>query len=54
MSLSKWKPFVQVPPLPLVSEIVEYKGKRYMDGGLSDSLPIDLWKIWALTNSLSF
>ena len=27
--------------LPLVSEIVEYKGKRYMDGGLSDSLPID-------------
>ncbi len=23
------------------SEIVEYKGKRYMDGGLSDSLPID-------------
>ena len=27
--------------LPLVSEIVEYKGKRYMDGGLADSLPID-------------
>ena len=27
--------------LPLVSEIVEYKSKRYMDGGLSDSLPID-------------
>ncbi len=27
--------------LPLVSEIVEYKGKRYMDGGLSDSLPVD-------------
>ena len=26
--------------LPLVSEIVDYKGKRYMDGGLSDSLPV--------------
>lgn len=27
--------------LPLVSEIVDYEGKSYMDGGLSDSIPVD-------------
>ena len=26
--------------LPLVSEIVEYNGKKYLDGGMSDSIPI--------------
>ncbi|WP_161980407.1 patatin-like phospholipase family protein [Streptococcus sp. S784/96/1] len=27
--------------LPLANEIVTYKGKQYLDGGLSDSIPID-------------
>ena len=39
--------------LPLVSEI-EYKGKRYMDGGRLIVFLLILWRIWALTNSLSF
>lgn len=26
--------------LPLVSKIIDYEGKRYMDGGLSDSIPV--------------
>ncbi len=26
--------------LPLVSEVVEYNGKKYLDGGMSDSIPI--------------
>lgn len=27
--------------LPVVSKIVEYEGKKYLDGGLSDSIPVD-------------
>lgn len=27
--------------LPIASEVVEYQGKRYLDGGLSDSIPIE-------------
>lgn len=26
--------------MPFVSEIVEYEGKRYLDGGVSDSIPV--------------
>ena len=26
--------------LPLVSQIVEYKGKKYLDGGIADSIPL--------------
>ena len=27
--------------LPLVSKIVEWEGKKYLDGGLSDSIPVE-------------
>lgn len=27
--------------LPVVSKIVDYEGKKYLDGGLSDSIPVD-------------
>lgn len=27
--------------LPVANEIVTYKGKKYLDGGLSDSIPVD-------------
>ncbi len=27
--------------LPVVSKIVEYEGKKYLDGGLSDSIPVN-------------
>lgn len=30
--------------LPFVSEIVTYQGKRYMDGGFSDSIPVQFAK----------
>ncbi|WP_369350525.1 patatin family protein [Streptococcus hillyeri] len=30
--------------LPLANEIVTYKGKKYLDGGLSDSIPVDFAK----------
>ncbi|MFC3927176.1 patatin-like phospholipase family protein [Streptococcus caprae] len=30
--------------LPLVSRVVEWQGKKYLDGGLSDSIPIDFAK----------
>mgnify|MGYP001440739472 CR=1 FL=1 len=35
--------------LPLVSEIVEYKGKRYWMAVCLIVFPLILWKIWALT-----
>lgn len=30
--------------LPVASRIVEWKGKKYLDGGLSDSIPVDFAK----------
>ena len=30
--------------LPLASKIVEWQGNKYLDGGLSDSIPVDFAK----------
>ena len=36
--------------LPLASKIVEWQSNKYLDGGLSDSIPVDLPKALVLIN----
>ena len=35
--------------MPLVSKIVELDNKKYLDGGVSDSIPIEKVKVWDMT-----
>ena len=54
MSLSRWKPYVQVPPCLWFLKLSSTRANvTWMVVCLIVSLLI-LWRIWALTNSLSF